>query len=257
MIVAGIDIGAGATKAVILENDRVIASEILLTGHDVEKVAGEVMRKVVKKAGISTDDLQRVVSTGYGRHAIDYADRAVSEIICHARGVNFVLPDTEVIVDIGCQDSKIIRLDHNGNVTDFSMNDKCAAGTGRFLEVMANALGLAINEIGPESGRSENPCHISSTCTVFAESEVITLRARGASRPDLVAGIHQAIAKRVLLMATNLKGARVVFTGGVAKNSGVQRALEAELGQTLTVPEEPQLTGALGAACIALQECLA
>ena len=256
MIVAGIDIGAGATKAVILGKDRVIASDILLTGHDVEKVAGEVIRRVLNKAGLSTDDVQRVVSTGYGRHAIDYADRAVSEIICHAKGVHFVLPEAEVIVDIGCQDSKIIKLDNKGNVTDFSMNDKCAAGTGRFLEVMANALGLTMNEIGPESGRSEKPCHISSTCTVFAESEVITLRARGASRADLVAGIHQAIAKRVLLMAADLKGARVVFTGGVAKNSGVQRALEAELGQALTIPEEPQLTGALGAACIAMQECL-
>lgn len=210
----------------------------------------------VKRAEERINEYIWVESLGYGRHAIDYADRAVSEIICHAKGVHFLLPETEAIVDIGCQDSKIIRLDNDGNVTDFSMNDKCAAGTGRFLEVMANALGLSINEIGPESSRSVNPCHISSTCTVFAESEVITLRARGASRPDLVAGIHQAIAKRVLLMATNLGGAMVVFTGGVAKNSGVQKALEAELGRPLTIPEEPQLTGALGAACIAIQECL-
>ncbi len=254
MIVAGIDIGAGATKAVILDNERVIASEILPTGHNVETASDEVMAGVVRKAGLSKGDLERVVSTGYGRHSIKYADRAVSEIICHAKGVHFVLPETEVIIDIGCQDSKIIRLDNSGNVTDFSMNDKCAAGTGRFLEVMARALGLTINDIGPESNQSTNPCPVSSTCTVFAESEVITLRARGASRPDLVAGIHQATAKRVLLMATGLKDARIVFTGGVAKNSGVKRALENELGHKIAIPEEPQLTGALGAAYIANQE---
>ncbi len=254
MTVAGIDIGAGTTKAVILDNCRLLASEVILTSHDIEKAADEVIGKVAGKAALSVGDLKRVVSTGYGRHSIGFADRAVSEIICHAKGVHFLLPKTEVIIDIGCQDSKIIKLDDNGDVVDFVMNDKCAAGTGRFLEVMAQALGLTIDEMGPESLKSTEPCHISSTCTVFAESEVITLRARGATRQDLVAGIHQAIARRIILMAADWNFDRVVFTGGVAKNPGVKRALEEQLGQKIVVPEEPQLTGALGAALIANAE---
>ena len=154
---------------------------------------------------------------------------------------------------IGCQDSKIIWLDKNGNVANFVMNDKCAAGTGRFLEVMSQALGLNIDDLGSESKKEINFCHISNTCTVFAESEVITLRATGARRSDIIAGIHHAIAKRVIHMATGTTSGRVAFTGGVAKNSGVKSALEKQLGEKITIPPRPQLTGALGAALIACE----
>lgn len=255
MMAAGIDVGAGTTKAVILSDNQVLASEVILTGYNVKKASEEVMRKVLKKATLSFSDLERVVSTGYGRHSISFANRALSEILCHAKGVHFLIPQAGVIIDIGCQDSKIMQLDENGDVVDFVMNDKCSAGTGRFIEVMAQALELTIDEMGPESQKSANPCHISSTCTVFAESEVITLRASGASREDLVAGIHEAIAKRVVLMGSSLKfDKELVFTGGVAKNLGVKRALEEQIGQEVTIPKEPQLTGALGAALVANDE---
>jgi predicted CoA-substrate-specific enzyme activase len=207
---------------------------------------------VLEKANLVFENLKGVVSTGYGRHSIRFANKALSEITCHAKGVYFLIPQARLIIDIGCQDSKIIRINEEGNVTDFVMNDKCAAGTGRFLEVMAGVLGLKIDELGAASLKSKNPSEISSTCTVFAESEVISLRAHGLSREDLVAGIHKSIAKRVAYMASNRKYDRkVVFTGGVSKNLGVIRALEEQIGQKIFVPKEPQLTGALGAALLA------
>lgn len=250
MIVVGIDSGAGTTKAVILSDNQVLASKVVPTGFNVKKASDEVIKHVLEGANLSFSDLERVVSTGYGRHSLTLANKAVSEILCHAKGVCFVVPGTEVIIDIGCQDSKVMSVDENGNVTDFVMNDKCAAGTGRFLEVMANALGLKIDEMASESLKSTKPCHISSTCTVFAESEVISLRAQGVSRKDVIAGIHRAIAKRIVLMASSLRfdNKKIVLTGGVGKNLGVKRALEEQIGQEITVPEEPQLTGALGAA---------
>jgi predicted CoA-substrate-specific enzyme activase len=251
MIVAGIDIGAGTTKGVILDEYIIAAFDVIPTGHNVKKASDEVMSKLLGQASISSNDIARVISTGYGRHAIGFSDRAVSEITCHAKGVYFLLPETEMIIDIGCQDSKVIILDGDGNVVDFLMNDKCAAGTGRFLEVMAQALGLDIDEMGPESERSGNPCHISSTCTVFAETEIVTLRAAGARRPDLVAGIHQAIAKRVTLMGHGMKLNKIVLTGGVARNAGVKKALEKEFMEKIVIPKRPQITGALGAALIA------
>lgn len=253
MIVAGIDSGAGTTKAVILSDNQVLVSKVMPTGYNVKKASDEVIKHVLERANLSFSDLERVVSTGYGRHSVSLANKAVSEILCHAKGVYFVVAGTDVIIDIGCQDSKVISVDENGNVTDFVMNDKCAAGTGRFLEVMANALDLKIDEMASESLKSTNPCHISSTCTVFAESEVISLRAQGVSRKDVIAGVHRAIARRVVLMASSLRfdNRKIIFTGGVAKNLGVKRALEEQIGQEIAIPEEPQLTGALGAALLA------
>ena len=203
----------------------------------------------------SLSGLDYVVSTGYGRHGLSFANKSVTEIMCHAKGAHFMIPETRTIVDIGGQDSKAIAVDEHGAVKDFAMNDKCAAGTGRFLEVMAGVLEVgSVDNMGPLSLKGEYPCRISSTCTIFAESEVISLRAEGRSREDLIAGVHRAVASRVGMMAKRLRiSPELVFTGGVAKNIGMKAALEEEFGMGIMVPEEPQITGALGAALIAAE----
>lgn len=255
MLVAGIDIGAATTKAVIMADSEILSYFTMPTGYDVKKVAQEVMQIASEKAGVQALSFQYVVSTGYGRNSVPFANKAVTEIICHAKGANFLLPATRTIIDIGGQDSKVISLDESGNVINFVMNDKCAAGTGRFLEVMAGVLGLNIEELGPMALKSKNPCQISSTCTIFAETEMVSLRAQGRSREDLVAGIIKAVASRVALMGHNVKmREQVVFTGGVAKNTGVKKALEREIGTEILVPQEPMIVGALGAALEAQAE---
>jgi len=209
----------------------------------------------MEKAGLpaSFDKLDYVLSTGYGRNAVSFSNKSATEIICHAKGAHFLIPETRAIVDIGGQDSKAIEVDEQGNVRDFVMNDKCAAGTGRFLEVMAEVLEAgSVSNMGPLSLMGTNPCHISSTCTIFAESEVVSLRAEGRGREDLIAGVHRAVAARVAAMAKRLRiRPEVIFTGGVAKNIGVKKALEDEFGMDIVAPEEPQIMGALGAALLA------
>jgi (R)-2-hydroxyacyl-CoA dehydratese activating ATPase len=255
MPVAGIDVGAGTAKVVILENDRIVATSVIPVGGNVKKAVDEVTVKVLDKAGLSLSNLEYVVSTGYGRDAVPFANSSTTEIICHACGVHFLIPQARTILDIGAQDSKVMRINDKGKVTDFVMNDKCAAGTGRFLEVMAHVLGLKLDEMGPLSLTSKNLCNISSTCTVFAETEIVLLRAQGKAVEDLIAGIHRAIVSRVVIMGSSIGlDEQTVFTGGVAKNIGVQKALE-EIGKLkCTIPTEPQVTGALGAALIAQNE---
>jgi predicted CoA-substrate-specific enzyme activase len=255
MFVCGLDIGAATTKAVILEEGKILSYFVAPTGHSVNLATDKVMEDVTKKIGIERSDVKCLVTTGYGRHAIPFADRAVSEIICHAKGANFLLSSARTVIDIGGQDSKIIALDGEGNVTNFAMNDKCAAGTGRFIEVMANVLEVPLEEMGKLSVTSEKPSMISSTCTVFAESEVVSLRARGEARENLIAGIHKGIASRTITMGRSIGFAQeVAFTGGVAKNEGVKQYLEAAIGTQIIVPEEPQIIGALGAALLAREE---
>jgi len=238
-----------------MRGSQILASEIMPTAYDIKRASDEIIRKVLEKANFLFTDLEKVFSTGYGRHSISFASKAVTEIHCHGKGAHFEIMEARVIIDIGCQDSKVIRINGNGDVTDFAMNDKCAAGTGRFLEVMASALGLKIDEMGSESLKSTNPSEISSICTVFAESEVISQRAQGAKREDLVAGIHKSISKRIISMASSIKlDKKIVFTGGVAKNLGVKRALEEQSGQLIAIPKDPQLIGALGAAILAQTE---
>ncbi len=249
MPVAGIDVGAGTAKAVILRDDKIISYSIMPVAGDVTKAIDEVTGEALEKAELSLQNLDYVVSTGYGRNAVSFANKVTTEIICHASGVHFLIPQVKTIIDIGAQDSKVIRVNDRGEVIDFVMNDKCAAGTGRFLEVMAQVLGLKLEEMGPKSLTSKKLCNISSTCTVFAETEVVSLRAQGKSIEDLIAGIHKAIATRVVIIGSGIKFEKeVVFTGGVAKNSGVKRALEEVGDMEIIVPTEPQITGALGAA---------
>ncbi len=251
----GIDVGSVSAEALILRNGKILAYSILGTGANSRKAAEKALEEALEKAGISRDELGPIVATGYGRISVDFALRQVTEISCYARGINFLYPEVRMVIDIGGQDSKAILVGKNGRVLDFVMNDKCAAGTGRFLEVMARVMEVKVDELGEISLRSNNPAEISSTCTVFAESEVVSLIAKGIPVEDIAAGIHRAIARRVGAMARRIGiTPPVAFAGGVAKNVGVVKALEEELGVKLIVPEEPQIIGALGAALLASEE---
>jgi len=252
MFTAGVDVGAATAKAVVLNDRNILSYSVLSTGGDIVKIADKVIRNALTTAKLAFEDLECIVGTGYGRNSVSFARKAITEIACHAKGANFLFPETRMVIDIGGQDSKVILIDENGEVRDFVMNDKCAAGTGRFLEVMAKILELRVEDLGRVSSRSKETCSISSTCTVFAESEVVSLRAEKKAIEDIIAGIHQSVVKRVVSMASPMGFSKaVLFTGGVAKNSGVLRYLEKALGFTLFVPEEPQIVGALGAAIFA------
>jgi (R)-2-hydroxyacyl-CoA dehydratese activating ATPase len=253
---AGIDIGSTMTKVVIL-SDRMDASLIGPTGPEHRKLANRVMEEALATARITFDDLAYVIATGYGRINVPFADRQVTEITCHAKGLYSLLPTARTVIDIGGQDSKGIKI-RNGKVVSFVMNDKCAAGTGRFLEVIADALDVPLTRLGELSLSASAPAAISNICTVFAEAEVISQLAAGESVPNLIAGVHDAIATRVFSMVNKLKIERdVAVTGGGAKNSGLVRALEIRFGCPVLVPEEPLLTGALGAALIGKEAFLA
>ena len=259
MVCAGVDVGAATAKAVVINDGHILGHAVVPTGYDVKVAAETATLKALEAAGLSLPigKLEYVVSTGYARNTVKFANKSVTEILCHAKGAHFSIPEARTVIDIGGQDSKAIELDEDGNVKDFVMNDKCAAGTGRFLDVMSLVLEVgSIDNMGGLSLASRNPCVITSTCTIFAESEVISLRAEGKKREDLIAGVHDAIAKRVLAMANkiNIKQ-KVVFTGGVAKNIGVKKALETAFanGIAIEVPKEPQIIGALGAALLAAE----
>ncbi|HEY54763.1 MAG TPA: 2-hydroxyglutaryl-CoA dehydratase [Dehalococcoidia bacterium] len=235
------------TKVVIMDQE-VIASVIGATGPEHRKLANRVMEEALAKAGLPFDDITYVVATGYGRINVPFADKQITEISCHAKGVAYFLPEVRTVVDIGGQDSKGIKL-KDGRAVDFVMNDKCAAGTGRFLEVTAEGLGVKLEDMGKLSLTAKNAVRIANTCTVFATQEVVSKLAEGAALADVIAGLHEAIAARIYSMVGRLKVEReVALTGGGAKNIGLVRALEAKLGYKVLVPPEPLLTGAIGAA---------
>jgi predicted CoA-substrate-specific enzyme activase len=253
--VAGVDIGAGTAKTVILADRRIVSYFVLPTGSDSVEAARKTLEEALKKAGILFKDLQQIIATGYSRNIVPFANKTLTEITCHARGANFFIPKARTVIDIGCQDSKMIKINERGMVTNFVMNDKCAAGTGRFIEVIAQALGLKIEDVGAIALTSKNCCEISSTCTVFAETEIVSQRAQGRSREDLIAGALKSIARRISIMASSLGLVEeIVFTGGVAKNVGVKKALEEALSVEIIIPSEPQIVGALGAALFAKDE---
>ncbi|MEN8246295.1 MAG: acyl-CoA dehydratase activase [Thermodesulfobacteriota bacterium] len=254
LITAGIDIGAATAKVVILKGGKILSALVIPTGGSVKEASRLVMEKALGEAQLSLDDITSVVATGYGRKSVDFANHVITEISCHARGVNLLIPSARSVIDIGGQDSKVIEVNDQGRVVNFAMNDKCAAGTGRFLEVMATVLGTDIGEIGSLSLQGQKPCQISNTCTVFAESEMVSLRAEGENRENILAGIHLAMAHRVAIMG-NTVGLKeeIVFTGGVAKNVGMKMALQKRIGKEIRVPEQPQIIGALGAAAIGAQ----
>lgn len=254
MYTAGIDIGSISTKAVIMEDRLVLASRVIFTGYNAETAGRKVFEMVLDDANLSFADIGRIIATGYGRKSVAFADKAVTEIMCHAAGARYMNPQVRAVIDIGGQDSKAILLDETGRVVNFVMNDKCAAGTGRFLEVMARALEVDLEEFGKLSLQAAAPSKISSLCTVFAESEVISLIARGEKRENIIAGIHESICVRVLAMA-NRVGIRapIAMTGGVARNIGVVKAFEKAVGSPVAVSESAQINGAIGAALLAQQ----
>ncbi len=246
---AGIDIGSTMTKVVIIA-EAVLASVIGPTGPEHRKLANKVMEEALARAHLSFEDITYVVATGYGRINVPFADGQITEITCHARGVSFLLPGARTVVDIGGQDCKGIKLD-NGRVVDFVMNDKCAAGTGRFLEVTAEGLGVRLEDMGKLALEARSRVEIGSTCTVFAAQEVVARLSEGVPLPDIIAGLLEAIAARIYSMVSRLKIVwEVVLTGGGAKNVGLVRALEAKFGFPVLLPPEPLLTGAIGAALL-------
>ncbi|GHV64007.1 2-hydroxyglutaryl-CoA dehydratase [Spirochaetia bacterium] len=252
-IAAGIDIGALGTKTVIFADGEILGSSIIRTGIDVIENGENGLRTALENAKLARDDIKCIVATGYGRISAPYAQKTLTEITCHARGVHHMHPAARTIIDMGGQDCKAIRLDGDGNVTDFAMNDRCAAGTGRFLEVMANVFKVSLEELGPLALKATEVLSISSTCTVFAESETISLLARGEKPENIIIGIHHAIANRINGMFARIGIENdVFFSGGVAKNIGMRKALEDIMNIRLAEPQyDPQLAGALGAAVIA------
>lgn len=252
MRTAGIDIGSITTKAAILEDGRILGTNIAFTGYNTSLAGRTIFDGLLAQLGLEASSIDRIISTGYGRNNVVFADEAKTEIICHGAGAHFINPGVRTIVDIGGQDSKALVVDASGRVKDFVMNDKCAAGTGRFLEVMARALEVNLDDFGALSLHSEVPSKISSICTVFAESEVISLISKGEERENIIAGIHDSVASRVFAMTQRMGIIPpVMMTGGVARNIGVVRALEKKMGVSIEVNAYAQVNGAIGAAVIA------
>jgi predicted CoA-substrate-specific enzyme activase len=252
---AGIDVGSTTTKMVLLDFEKKIrVSSIIPTGPIIKKTVDKIINICFEKNLNKIDDIKYCVATGYGREMVDLADEQITEITCHAKGVNVIFPQAKMIIDVGGQDSKVISVDGNGNVLSFVMNDKCAAGTGRFLEVIARSLELSIDEMAILSRQSKKKVEVSSMCTVFAESEVISLVSQGVEVSDIAAAINRSIARRLVGLVQRVGlNPPVVMTGGVAQNKGVVKAIEDALNIDILISTEPQLTGALGAAHIALQ----
>ncbi|SHF51001.1 acyl-CoA dehydratase activase [Desulforamulus putei] len=250
MITAGIDVGSVSTKVVLLMDDE-IQYLVRPTGWSPRDAGLNTYKELLAAAGCKDSEVQCKVGTGYGRISLGFIDKAVTEIHCHARGAGYLAGRGGLVIDIGGQDSKAIVINDCGKVLDFAMNDKCAAGTGRFLQVIAAALGVDVSELG-ELARGRQPLEINSMCTVFAESEVISLLAKGEDKRDIIAGIHRSVARRVWGMASRFAPAgKVIFTGGVAKNRDVRERLALESGSEVIAPELGQLAGALGAALYA------
>ncbi len=247
---AGIDVGSTMTKAVIL-NGGIIASIIGPTGPEQRRLANKVMDEALRRAGLPFQAIAYIVSTGYGRINVPFTDKQLTEITCHAKGISSLFPGGRTIIDIGGQDVKAIRIDAEGKTADFVMNDKCAAGSGRFIEVIADTLGVPLDEVGELALQSENPAKISNICTIWAQQEVAASLAQGIPVPDLLAGVHQSLADRICRLVSRLKVEdTVIVTGGGARNRGLLKALSEQLGREIRVPEEPLITGALGAALL-------
>lgn len=251
----GLDGGSTYIKAALLKGKTVIDTQVRSTGISNNETASNLVNELVAKAGIKRSDVAYIMATGYSRKVLDVADDDISEITAHAYGVRVTAPEgyrPGMIVDIGGQDSKIIYLDDNYNVKNFAMNDKCAAGTGKFLEVVAQTLETTIDQVGPLSLESKEPCDINSTCVVFAQSEIISLVARKFDRRDILAGMHLSMAKRIIkMMKKSERGGDILMTGGGALNIGIHKMFENELMKDVYVANYPQFNGAIGAALIA------
>jgi predicted CoA-substrate-specific enzyme activase len=254
---AGVDVGSTQTKAVIIDEERNIVSRALIdTSANVVLAAQNAFNQTLN--GIREEEVEYVVGTGYGRYRVTFGNTQITEISCHGRGAVHMFPKTRTVIDMGGQDTKAIRVTPNGEIADFCMNDKCAAGTGRFLGAAATALDIPLNELGPTALQSKKAVRISTTCTVFAESEVLSWLGKGKKIEDILWGVHQSIASRSASLARRVGiDEEVSFTGGVTKNLGMIRALEERLGTRLNVSEDSHFMGALGAALFALDHIIA
>ena len=253
MIVAGVDVGSTATKAVLLDdNAQILARGIVNTGANVVKAAEKAFRTAVAIAGIEEWDVAYTIGTGYGRYRVPFGDAQITEISCHARGAKYLFPGTRTILDIGGQDTKAIKLSETGEIVDFTMNDKCAAGTGRFLSAAAEVMDIRLDDLGEFALRSSNTLRITNVCTVFVETEIVSLLARGKKAEDILSGVHQSIAARCISLMRRIGiDDEVSFTGGVSRNIGMIHALELKLERTINVSPDSQFMGALGAALFA------
>ncbi|QAT50469.1 2-hydroxyglutaryl-CoA dehydratase [Caproiciproducens sp. NJN-50] len=252
----GIDIGSTASKCIVMKDGRDIVGKSLISVGAGTSGPGRAVAGVLEDCGLKREDMGFILATGYGRNSLEIADKQMSELSCHARGAYFLFPNVHTVIDIGGQDAKVIHIGENGVLVNFAMNDKCAAGTGRFLDVMARVLEVEVGDLAELGAESKNRVEISSTCTVFAESEVISQLAKGSDKCDIIDGIHRSIAGRVGGLARRV-GIRpdVVMTGGVARNYGVLHALEKELGTEIGTSPLAQYNGALGAALFAFDQC--
>ena len=257
MYTMGIDVGSSSSKVVILKDGKeIVAASVAQVGTGTSGPE-QALSEALEVSKLSDSDISARVTTGYGRFAFSDADRQVSEISCHAKGVFFQFPNARTIIDIGGQDAKAIRIDKSGIVKQFFMNDKCAAGTGRFLDVMSRVLEITVSDLAEYSKRAEFPASISSTCTVFAESEVISQLSKGEKKENIIAGIHKSVASKALALAyRGVVEEDIVMSGGVALNAGVVAAMEEQTGMKITVAKDPQTIGALGAALFAYEEVL-
>ena len=252
MYFAGVDIGSTMTKVVLMDTKGTILSAIKgPTGPEHRQLANEVMRMALEQARVPLEQVACIVATGYGRLNVPFADRQITELSCHARGVYSLFPNVRTAIDIGGQDAKCMKI-QKGKLADFVMNDKCAAGTGRFLEVIAATLGIELEDLGTLSLKSTKTVPISNFCTIFAQQEIVARLSEGEKAEDIIAGMHDALASRVAALAHRLKvEPDVVLTGGVAKNSGMVKAMRENLGCEVLVPPDPLITGAMGAAILA------
>lgn len=255
IIVAGVDIGSTTAKALVLKDGEIIGGLIGPTGTNPALAGKQILDTVISNSNYTASDVKYIVATGYGRVSAPFADKTVTEITCHGRGAHHISPQIRTVIDIGGQDAKVVSLGEDGRVIDFVINDKCASGTGRFLESAAQlVLYVPLENLGELSSKSTKICKISSTCTVFAQTEIVSLLAAGESKENVIAGLHSSIANRVIGMAKRV-GVKpeIMMTGGVAKNIGVKKALENDLNMEVIISSDidPQLVGALGAALIA------
>jgi len=256
MIVAGCDVGSLSAEAVIMRDGSIVSSQIIRVRPRPEQSAKEVMDSALSEAGLAYEDIDYCVSTGYGRERIPFANSSVSEISCHGKGAQWLAPAVRTVIDVGGQDCKAIRVDEGGKLVNFAMNDKCAAGTGRFLEFMAKVLGVGIEDLGPKSLVAEKPIAITNVCSIFAESEVLHYHYERRDIADIAAGINSAMAERVNALVQRVGVEReICITGGVAKNTGVVKNLEETLQLTAQkLDVDPQLVGAVGACLFARDE---
>ncbi|UCH61164.1 MAG: 2-hydroxyglutaryl-CoA dehydratase [Anaerolineales bacterium] len=256
---AGVDVGSTQTKAVIVdEHGRIISRALIDTGANVVKAAENAYQTCLDNGNLREEEVEYVIGTGYGRYRVTFGNTQITEISCHARGAVNMFPHTRTVLDMGGQDTKAIRVNANGDVLDFCMNDKCAAGTGRFLGAASAALEIPLDDLGPTALKAERPVRISTTCTVFAESEVLSWLGKGKKIEDILLGVHQSIASRSIGLLRRVGiDEQITFTGGVAKNVGMVKALEQNLGLNLNVSPESHFMGALGAALFALDHILA